>query len=279
MADAQVIGGHPLARAFADFHLLPDLMAAVAGSEPLAEAWAILMESAGCSLDHVEDGDQPDGVASVYAWMARDALRVALRLRLIARTEPEEAPAPIGGLTDAGRMLAEVAARPLDGRTPGDAETVRSVLEGQVRAFHRARDRTPVIDLLLEGAKTLAETTHVWAGYCPGLLLAEFDALAHEATAEGGDAQGLLDQLVHNRDYAMHAHGMPSPDVPPVENLLAHADAVTHFYLHDLEYDQKSEATLTGLRATAMLFECAGLLTQGAPLGPVQYLTPPAQRA
>lgn len=276
MADAQVNGDHPLAGAFGDFHLLPDLLAAVARRERLSDAWPKLLKSVGCSLDHVEDGDQPDGVDSVYAWMATDVGKLARRLHLIEVVRTDEGADLIRGLTDAGRMLAEVAERPLDGRTAADAETVRTMLERQVRAFHLSRDGVPVIDLLLEGAGALAETSHVWAGYCPGLLLAEFDALAHEATAEDGDARGLLGNLVHNRDYAMHAHGMPSPDVAPVENLLAHADAVTRFYLDDLEYDQRSDATITGLRATAMLLECAGLLAQGAPVGPVQYLTSPA---
>ena len=105
------------------------------------------------------------------------------------------------------------------------------------------------------------------------------DALAHEATAEDGQANRLLEALVSHRGHAMHAHGAPSPDVEPVENLLSHADNVTHFYLHNLEYDQRSEATVTGLRATAMLLVYAGILDQGAPLGPVQYLTPPAPPA
>ena len=270
MADAQVSGGHPLARAFADFHLLPDLMASESPREPLPQAWSRLLESKGCSLDHVEDGDGPMGSGgSVYEWMAEDAEQLALRLGLM-KVVPDQSGSPsFLTLTDDGQLLADVA-----GRAPEDAAAVRSVLDRQVRAFHLANDGSPVIDLLLEGAKTLAETSHVWAGYCPGLLLAEFDALAHEATAEGGDADELLSQLVHNRDYAMHAHGMPSPDIAPVENLMAHADAVTRFYLRDLKYDQRSEATVTGLRATAMLLECAGLLAQGAPLGPVQYLVP-----
>lgn len=276
MADAPVSGAHPLARAFADFHMLPGLMAVVERREPLKEAWPSLLKSAGCSLDHVEDSDQPDGVDSVYAWMSNDVFRLARRLRLIEVARAEDGAVRIRGLTDAGRDLANVAGRPLDGRTAADAEDVRTILERQVRTCHLAKDGSPVINLLLEGARKLAETSHVWAGYCPGLLLAEFDALAHEATAEGGDARKLLGQLVSHRDYAMHAHGPPSPDVDPVKNLLSHADAVTHHYLHDLEYDQKSAATVTGLRATAMLLVCAGILGQGAPLGPVQYLTPPA---
>ncbi len=272
MAGAQVSGGHPLARAFADFHLLPDLLAAVERRARLAE----VLKSGGCSLDHVEDGDMPGGSVSVHDWMARDAARLAARLGLVEVVRNERGAARISGLTDAGRLMAGIAERPPHARTTADAEAVRALLERQVRAFHLGRDGASVVDLLVEGAGVLAETSHVWAGYCPGLLLAELDALAHEATAEGGDPKGLLDQLVHNRDYAMHAHGMPSPDVDPVGNLLAHADAVTHFYLHDLEYDQRSAATVTGLRATAMLLECAGLLAQGAPLGPVQYLAPAA---
>ena len=268
---AQVSGAHPLARAFADFHLLPDLLRLAAAGKGL-NGWRRLLESEGCSLDHVEDGDLPEGASSVYDWMARDAADLSFRLRLLdgSQTTPE------AQLTGIGRTIADVAQRPLAARDAADAEVVRKALARQVLACHLGRDGSPVADLLVNGAGALAETSHVWAGYCPGLLLIEMDALAHEATAEDGQANRLLADLVSHRDYAMHAHGAPSPDVDPAENLLAHADAVTHHYLHDLEYDQKSEATVTGLRATAMLMARAGLLDQGAPLGPVQYLTPPA---
>lgn len=270
----QLSGDHPLARAFADFHLLPDLLR-LAGTAKRLNSWRKLLESEGCSLDHVEDGDLPEGASSVYDWMAQDAEKLSLRLRLL---ESSQTNAGVS-LTGIGQTIAAVAQRPLAARNAADAEVVRKALAPQVLACHLGRDGSPVADLLVKGAGALAETSHVWAGYCPGLLLVEMDALAHEATAEDGRADRLLEDLVSHRGHAMHAHGAPSPDVEPVENLLSHADNVTHFYLHNLEYDQRSEATVTGLRATAMLLVYAGILDQGAPLGPVQYLTPPAPPA
>ena len=271
MVADEVSESHPLACAFADFHLLPDLLR-LAESVGNLGGWPSLLQSAGCGLDHVEDGDMPAGAGGVYRWMAQDAERLSLQLRLLGRSQDASQVA----LTDVGSEVARVALRPLADRSDRDVGIVRRVLSEQVRACHLGRDGAPVADLLVAGAGALAETAHVWAGYCPGLLLVEMDALAHEATAADGDARSALDEIVRHRDVAMHAYGVPSPDVDPVDNLLAHADAVTRFYLRDLEYDQKSEATVTGLRATSMLLVCAGILKQGAPLGPVQYLTPPA---
>ena len=47
------------------------------------------------------------------------------------------------------------------------------------------------------------------------------------------------------------------------------------FYLFDLEYDARSSLTITGTRASAMLFTFAGLLAESGPVGPVQFLVPP----
>ena len=78
-----------------------------------------------------------------------------------------------------------------------------------------------------------------------------------------------------NRDFAMRSYERPGPTPGPEDNAVLHADAVTDFYLFGLEYGDRSSLTITGARASAMLFTFAGLLAEGSPLGPVQILIPP----
>ena len=62
-------------------------------------------------------------------------------------------------------------------------------------------------------------------------MLVEFEAMIHWAFARPERAQRLCDELVTYRDVAMHRYGHPPPDVPPTDNLLLHADAVSRLYL------------------------------------------------
>ena len=77
------------------------------------------------------------------------------------------------------------------------------------------------------------------------------------------------------RDIAMHRYDTPSPDVPPVDNLLLHADAVTLFYLETTTLAAQTDLTITEVRSTIMLLTFAGLLEEVS-LSPVNYLIPPA---
>ena len=257
-----------VARAFAEFTLLPDLLALVPEHEGASwvPLWAALVEEAGCSLDHVEETDRPDG-RTVWNWMAEDAFGLASRLGLIAGSRL------VGfSLTEAG---AAVAATPMDEGGGVDDRHLGSLLARQVRARYRGDGGLDAPGLLLEAAGAMQRTKHVWAKHCPGLLLVEFDALVHEAENDSERAARLLGELETNRDLAMHPYGRPGPASDPNDNAILHADSVADFYLFDLEYDARSSLTITGARASAMLFTFAGLLAEGSPLGPVQMLVPP----
>lgn len=256
-------------RCFAEFPLLPRLLAGVRRPQD----WGGIIERAGCSLDHVEDEDIPGGAPALFECMADDAWGLVEGLKLAA-------PVDMGGhgrpqsarLTEHGARIA--AARAATGEGV-DLDAVRPVLAQQLAACCRGVNGADIPAILLDGAGALSEAAHVWAGYCPGLLLVEFDALICEACADDGDAHQLLGDLVRNRDQAMHRRGMPSPEVEPAQNLYAHADSVADLYLDVLGYGDRSDMLMTGLRATAMLFTWTGLLEEGAPMGPVQYLVPP----
>lgn len=266
--------GRGPARLFADFPLLPDLLKQGEGNPgDVGAAWTAIIRDAGCNLGHVEDEDAPAGRPIDQA-MAADALRLALQLRLIEMRPPPDGKGDLR-LTEAGRRVADAASTPIGERGEAHCRAVRETLADQVRECWLGDGGKPVADLLQDGAHRLAETAHVWAGYCPGLLLVEFESLVFDADAEQAQADQLLDELVDHRDQAMHRHAMPSPDVDPFQNVLSHADAVHDFYMNDLEYGDRLQMTVTEARATAMLLTYSGLLEDGAPLGPVQYLTPP----
>lgn len=261
-----------IARAFAEFSLLPDLMALAREStgRPLMPLWTGELKDAGCSLDHVEEVDRPEG-QSVWRWMAEDAIRLSVRLGLL-RLLPDGDFA----VDAAGTAVASMADAPMEARREDEDGELRSMLAQQMRALYLGNGGMDVSSLLLEAASAMRRTEHVWAKHCPGLLLVEFDALVHEAESGRAGAERLLGQLEENRDLAMHPHGRPGPASDPNDNAILHSDAVTDFYLFNLEYDGRSSLTITGARASAMLFTFAGLLAERVPLGPVQMLVPPS---
>ena len=273
--NADTTTGRGVARLFADFPLLPDLLANGRGSpHDIDTAWPRIVEDAGCNLSHVEDEDVPDA-GTIDEDLADDAYILSLELRLVEERQQSDGRVGVQ-LTEAGHRIANAASTPIADRRESHYRPVRDTLAEQIRKFWLGADGLPVADLLRDGAQRMAETAHVWAGYCPGLLLVEFEALIYEADAgEGRDRQLLLDELVDRRDHAMHRHDMPSPDVEPFQNILSHADAVFDYYMNDLGYGDRLQMTVTEARATAMLLTYSGLLEDGAPLGPVQYLTPP----
>lgn len=264
-----------IARAFAEFALLPDMMFLAREPRvlPLIPLWAECLKGRGCSLDHVEENDRPND-SPLWGWMAEDALNLSLRLGLLWKT-----PGGDFDVATAGEEVASMADTPMNERGEAGDRALRSLLARQVRALYRGSGGIEVPKLLLEAARAMQGTEHVWAKHCPGLLLVEFDALVHEAENDREEAKRLLGELETNRGLAMHPYGRPGPASDPNGNAILHADAVTNFYLFNLEYDARSSLTITGARASAMLFTFAGLLAEGGPLGPVQMLAPPPDAA
>ena len=268
-----------LVRGFADFDLLPDLLVRTSGSAgsygagqsilgnqaALLDRWESVLADADPNMDHAEPEDLPVGL-SAERFLAEDALGLTRRLGLVVGAELSVSAVNV---LDIGKQL------PGD-RDEEDYRRVRQTLADGVRDRYIGRDGLEIVPLVLEGARLLAETDHIWASYIPGLMLVEFEALIHWAFARPIRAQRLRDELVTYRDVAMHRYGQPSPDVPPIDNLLLHADATTRLYLETEELAARTDLTVTEVRSTAMLLTYAGVLEEAA-LAPVHYLRPPGQ--
>ncbi len=268
-----------LVRAFAEFELLPDLLARtpVPGPSSIAQRgppklidqaaalrrWTDILASAGANMDHAEPEDLPSGTAR-ERFLAEDAWQLANRLGWV---NPAALETP-------GRQLAYIAERPLMRRTRADHTTLLDTVARSVREEYVGAGGLEVVPLLQACARRLADTDHVWASYVPGLLLVEFEALIHWSFVEPDRALRLGENLVTWRDTAMHRYDTPSPDVDPDDNLVTHADATARLYLETEELGGRTDLTLTEVRATSMLLTFAGLLDEHA-LGPVSYLLAP----
>ena len=254
------------ARTFVEFESLPDLLVlpGTAAADALPESWTAWEFWDGCNLEHIEDDDMPAD-EDMRDFLAADAWQLVSRLQLVSEN----------GLSPAGQRIADIAHTPLDRRIEtGQLPDVFTVLAEQVQACHRGRDDLVINDLLQRGARHLAETAHPWAGYCPGLLLVEFDALVRLAGTDTDRAELLIAELVVNRGSAMSAYDTPSPDILPIDNMVIHADAVTAFYLDDLRLLPDDTLNISAARATAMLYTFTGLLREVNPIGPVHCLAP-----
>ena len=251
-----------LARAFAEFWLLPDLLTAwEPGAAPPA-SWARLLEREGYTVDHIADDELPEGpdLASI---MADDAWRVAQWLDLVDS----------GGVTDAGLEVAQVARFDFDARNEAVWSAAKKVVAAQVRKCYLGADGVRIADLLETGAKALAEAADAWTRLCPGLLLAEIEALIHVANADADRARTLADELPRHRMRAMREYAPPPEEFDEILNMSAHADAVSAYYIRELPgHIDESVLTLTTAQATAILFVFCGLLTPPKPHLPVQYL-------
>ena len=254
-----------LARAFAEFWLLPDLLAAWTPGAAPPESWVRLLEREGYTVDHIEDEQLPEGpdLASI---MAADAWRVARWLELLDD----------GGVTDAGSRVAQVAQVPFETRNEAAWRDTHATLAQQIRTCYRGAGGASIADLLQTGANVLAEAEDVWTRFCPGLLLAEIEALLYLAHADAERAIALASDLAKHRVRAMRDYPPPMEAVDEILNMSAHADAVSRYFIEDLPgHINESVLTLTAAQATAILFVYCGLLKPPKPYLPVQYLVAP----
>ena len=274
-----------LARTFVEYELLPRLLALLgtAGLHGPPRSWSSFLSEGECNLEHMLDEDMPAS-DDITTYLVSDAWHLVRQLQLVSDR----------GLTPAGQDIADLHGFPLQVRdneahygvgmsdmslfgqfTIGHQEGLDNLLAHQLSTCYRGQDDLDITSLLQRGAGLLADTEHVWAAYCPGLLLVEFEVLIHLACIDSARAVQLCDELVVNRDVAMHPYGMPSTDVQPMQNMVDHADAVAVFYLNDLQLVEDSGPGLSVSRAIAMLFTFCGLLTEVYPVGPIQCLAPP----
>ena len=254
-----------LARAFAEYSLLPDLLALIETGDRLPSSWARLLERVGFTIDHIEDEELPDG-ENLASIMADDAWRIAQWLELV-RSD---------GLTDAGSSIAAVAQVAAGERTEAIWRPAQDVLAAQIRECYRGEDGISIVDLMQDGAHRLARLDDVWAGYCPGLLLVEFEALVYLAQSDPQSAAALVNELGDHRRNAMRDFDPPSPDEPDVLHRFVHADAVSDYYEEQLPGQTNDGVlTLTAAQATVMLLVFCGLLSVPLPHLPVQFLVVP----
>lgn len=254
-----------LARAFAEFWLLPDLLAAWDPDTVPPQSWVRLLEREGFTVDHIEDEELPEGpdLASI---MAEDALRVCRWLELVDGN----------AVTEQGLQVAQVARFGVGSRGEAVWEPAEAVIAEQLRACYLGAGGVRIVDLLHTGAHVLAAAEDEWTRFCPGLLLAEIEALLYLAHDDAARATALAGDLAHHRVRAMRDRAPPDAGLDEILLMSLHADAVSTYYIEDLPgVINESVLTLTAAQATAMLFVFCGLLMPPRPHLPVQYLVAP----
>ena len=256
-----------LARTYVEYELLPDLLAlpGTVAAVDAPESWTTFLSERSCNLEHLPDEDMPSD-EDIPLYLVADAWHLVRQLQLVTDD----------GLSPAGQHIADIAGTPLRRRhETGQLAELCATLAQQIRTCYRGQGELDITGLLQRGAGSLASTEHVWAAYCPGLLLVEFEVLVHLAVTATDQAIQVCDELLLNRDSAMHQYDMPSPDVLPMLNMVTHADAVAEFYLDNLQLLNDGGLGISVSRATAMLFTFCSLLQEVYPVGPVQCLAPP----
>ena len=265
------IGNEPersLVRVFAEFSLLPDLLAKVSPRQQVQtlDVWRVFLQGSGVNTDHVEDEDIQEGLDEEHV-MAMDVWALCKRLGLIL---------PNGQLSEEAQSLARLSDLPKYYRNDMDYPAVSRVLARQIAEQFRGVNGLPIVNLLQDCARALKNSDSAWIALCPGLLLVEVQYLIEIAHTDIDLAQQQELQLVAQRDSIMQDIDMSDPTPGnEIDDMLDHADAVTRYYLTELQGIGQQDMTLTALRATTMLLTYAGLLEDWFLVEPVQCLVAP----
>ena len=245
-----------LMAAFAEFSLLPELLASVpsAPATDPPDSWRTILDSHGYNVDHMEDDERSPGTG-LTEFMVGDAWALLNRLGLVDGD----------GLTQTGRALAG-----LDSTERSNA-ALYATLGDAVRTTFRGNDGVPLVDLLLHEARRVqAGEADGGAGYCPGLLLAEVITLIeHACLPSPRPRRALLDIRREIEELVIQPDAQRSRNAARCE----FADAVSAHHLQastETEYGEWVPMTLTEARATSMLLTAAGLLDLEFPIGPAQ---------
>ena len=271
----QVADRSVLLHTFAEFDLLPDLLAMALDSsghvDPILEVverWAAYLEHVRANLDHVEADEFSYGPGQ-YRHLAWDLWDFVERMGWVEGFR----------LSPVARHLAAIAERPIDARTEDDTRFLELGIGGSVRRRYLGADGRRVVDLLQDAAARPAQVENGWILSVPGLLLVEFEALIYWAFKDPGYAAELPGRLVPLREEARDNYMDPAP-VPKDQVMyqtVVVADAVAAHYVDTAGLAMDTGLTVTALRSTAMLLTFGGLLREHA-LGPVSYLMPPEDR-
>ena len=258
-----------LAKAFAEFSQLPDLLQAAASGADDDEAWAKLLEAHGFNDGHVHPGDLEDVTRSGRAaFMARDARRLCERLELLTPR----------GLTEAGQRVAGVAATPIGERPSGAERAAAAVVGEQIRRHYVGANGLALVPLVQQAsAEVAAAPQPLWADL-PGLLLVEFGTLLYRGLVDAERALELVEELPHVRTEVagrLERGGLPRRDFGPG----TFADAIAFWHGGQDALGAPSTLTLTELRVTAMAMTWSGLLDEEFGDFEVSFLVPVAARA
>ena len=250
---------------FVDFDLLPDLLGNVSGarSETVA-AWSALLTAAGFENEHLDADAVPDDQDEADR-TAADAWRFAERMGLIG---------PDGPTAD-GRGAAALARLDRERRR----EALVPLLAARVDADLRGQGGISIVDLLRRAAQSLAETDHVWARECPGLVPVEVGAITHWARVNPLRAYKLVTDLVSWRDVAMHRYQAPDPAADVGSHASLHYERVSEFYLEHGWLGGKVPPSYGEEMALATLLGWCGLLRRRRGLLPLLVLMPPTTNA
>ena len=200
---------------FVDFHLLPALLESFDRSfRCAATARSVdLLVGHGFDARHID----PDGGRLAAELAVEGAWRLAARTGLIAE----------GRITDAGRAAAALA-------ETGPAELRESLsilLAPRVEASLAGQGGAPILPMLKRAAQSLYASTNLWVRVCPALMPVEVGAIVHWACIDFVNAEALVEDIVANRDAAMHRVGAPpNPGAAPGANLEHHFEHVMEFY-------------------------------------------------
>ena len=239
-----------LSGGFADFHLLPALLADFDGSPRSAAIgrWAELLVRRGFDARHIDldCGKLASETAAEGAW------RLAARPGLI-----EE-----GRVTDAGLAVAALAERdPAESR-----EFLASLLRPRVEAALAGQGGAPILPLLKRAAQSLAVSKNLWVLVCPALMPVEVGAIVHWACIDFAHAEALVKEVEINRDVAMHRAGVPpDPDAPPGANLERHWKRVMEFYSGQPRLCERAPFSFGEELALVKLIGFCGLLSEVSP--------------
>ena len=259
---------HSLVGVFAEFSLLPDLLAKVSPRQQVQtlNVWGEFLLGSGVNTDHVEDEDIPEGLDEDH-FMAMDVWALCKRLGLIL---------PNGQLSEEAQSLARLSDLPNYYRNDMDYPEVSRLLARQIVEQFRGVNGLSIVKLLQDCARALKNSDSAWIALCPGLLLVEVQYLIEIAHTDYDLAQRQEIQLVAQRDSIMQDIDMSDPTADnELDDMLDHADAVTRYYLTELQRIGQQDMTLTALRATTMLLTYAWLLEDWFLAEPVQCLVAP----
>lgn len=261
-----------LVKGFADFDVIPDLLATLSDRSPGGsdEAlrfdpgraqvwWDRFLQNWGVDKDHIEPGEfEPDTF-----WFAQDATGLAVRMKWLSKTEP---PSP------QALALAGIGRIPWRERTREDDRVVRQALMESIAEHYVTDNGISVVDLLRFGAEQVAGSRPDWSWFAPGLLLVEIWTLIYWAFENSERAVELCDQLTANREAALALLGVKAMGDDDGERISIElmADATAHMYLEQQHLAAGRGLRTTWARSTSMLLTYAGVFEEFL-MGPVSY--------